>query len=166
MADTLPTTAADAEMASVAQPRHQLGAEPALHRVIYVSSSRIPFSDQDLVELLTIAQRNNHRVGISGMLLYNDGNWLQVLEGSREAVRSMFMRIRVDNRHQDVIQVLDEPIDSRLFDQWSMGFRNLSGADLSSLPGFTDFMNKGSNPRAFRPDASGCLEILRMFRDG
>jgi hypothetical protein len=166
MADTLSTPAANAATESAAQPRHQPSSEPALQRVIYVSSSRVPFSDQDLVDLLTVARRNNHLVGISGMLLYNDGNWLQVLEGSREAVRSMFMRIRADNRHQDVIQVLDEPIGSRLFDQWSMGFRNLSGADLSSLPGFTDFMNKGSNPRAFRPDASGCLEILRMFRDG
>ena len=137
-----------------------------LLRLIYVSTSINPFTDGELVDLLTLSRERNHAVGVTGMLLYNDGNWMQVLEGPPAAVRDTYARIRVDRRHQDVTKVVEDDVSERSFDQWSMGFRNLSLADANAIPGFSDFMNRGLERRGFRPDPSGCMELLAMFRDG
>lgn len=138
----------------------------ALHRIVYVSTSVPPFTEKALVNLLTQARQRNHEAGITGMLLYKEGNWMQLLEGSAQEVRNTFDRIRSDTRHQDITTVLEEPVAARLFDQWSMGFRNLSGEAVESISGFTDFMSRGHDRHGFKPDPSGCLEILRLFRDG
>ena len=140
--------------------------ESALLRIVYVSTSMPPFTEAGLLELLTHARRTNQGLGITGMLLYKDGNWLQVLEGSAPTVREMFGRIRRDPRHQDVTAVLEEPIAERQFDHWSMGFRNLAGHEADAIPGYTDFMSRGYGRHGFRPDPTGCLDILRLFRDG
>jgi hypothetical protein len=137
-----------------------------LLRLIYVSTSMTPFTDAELMDLLTLSRGRNHAVGVTGMLLYNDGNWMQVLEGPHGAVRETYSRIRIDPRHQDVTKVVEDDVSERSFDQWSMGFRNLSLADANAIPGFSDFMNRGLDRRGFRPDPSGCMELLTMFRDG
>jgi hypothetical protein len=137
-----------------------------LHRIVYVSTSMPPFTEQGLLDLLAQARKANQAEGITGMLLYKDGNWLQVLEGPTEAVTLMFSRIRRDSRHQDVTTVLEEPVSARLFDQWSMGFRNLSGREADSIAGFTNFMSRGYDRNGFKADPTGCMDILRLFRDG
>jgi hypothetical protein len=140
--------------------------EPSLFRIVYVSTSVPPFTEAGLVTLLARTRPTNEAADVTGMLLYKDGNWLQVLEGPTQAVRDMFRKIRADRRHQDVTPVIEEPITGRLFDQWSMGFRNLSARDFDTIPGFTDFMSRGYTRHGFKPDPSGCLDILRLFRDG
>lgn len=140
--------------------------ETALLRIVYVSTSVPPFTEDGLVDLLSRARQRNQGLGITGMLLYKDGNWLQVLEGKMASVQDMYQRIRGDVRHQDVTAVVEEGISDRLFEQWSMGFRNLSAGDPDAIPGFTDFMMRGYTRRGFKPDPSGCMEILQLFRDG
>ena len=140
--------------------------ETALLRIVYVSTSVPPFTEDGLVDLLSRARQRNQGLGITGMLLYKDGNWLQVLEGPDRAVNEIFGRIRRDPRHQDVTPVVEEPIAERQFDHWSMGFRNLAGREADSIPGYTDFMSRGYDRHGFKPDPSGCLDILRLFRDG
>lgn len=54
--------------------------------LIYGSSSTDRFSEADLVPLLQQAREKNQRLNVTGMLLYRDGNFLQVLEGERETV--------------------------------------------------------------------------------
>ncbi len=140
--------------------------DQGLLRLLYVSSSTAPFSDEDLVALLGKARRNNHAAGITGMLLHQDGNWMQLLEGAPETVRALYRRIRADRRHQGVTTLLEEPATQRLFAQWSMGFRALGPVDRVRLPGYSDFMTSSRGDPAPAHDATGCLEILQMFRDG
>jgi Sensors of blue-light using FAD len=67
--------------------------------LLYLSQSTIPFSKQDLRELLTKSRENNSQLGITGMLLFKGGNFLQVLEGRQETVMSLYERISRDSRH-------------------------------------------------------------------
>jgi Sensors of blue-light using FAD len=57
--------------------------------VVYLSEASVPFSEKDLRELLTKSRENNSELGLTGMLLFKSGNFLQVLEGKKEKVGSL-----------------------------------------------------------------------------
>ncbi len=78
--------------------------------------------------ILQSARRNNQALGITGLLLYIDGGFLQVLEGEEEAVHRIYTRIRADNRHWETRLMLDREAP-RAFGDWSMGFEHLTGDD-------------------------------------
>ncbi len=96
--------------------------QSSLFRLMYVSSGVRMFNDEELAELLAVARRNNAQLGITGMLLYLDGNFLQVLEGNESDVRRLFATISRDVRHRGLIVLLSQPIETRAFPDWSMGF--------------------------------------------
>lgn len=137
-----------------------------MYYLVYVSSARKPFTKPELVDLLTRARANNSRLGITGMLLYKDGNFIQILEGDRQEVENLYNIISQDPRHHDII-ILDQGLSSeRQFAEWSMGFRDLSDKDLHTLPGFSQFMNKPLSVATFRNNPSACHELLNLFREG
>ena len=141
------------------------GAGSGLHFLMYVSSARRKFGHAEIAELLAIAREKNSRIGITGMLLYKAGLFLQVLEGDSERVRDLYTKIASDNRHRACSVVMEGSIPERRFRDWSMAFRNLDDPDLSKLPGYSEFM---ANPRLFadiKDDPDGCWSVLRVFRD-
>ena len=135
-----------------------------MFHLVYVSSAVNPFSKEDLLDLLTIARANNSQLDITGMLLYKDGDFMQVLEGEETAVRALFEKIERDPRHRGTIVLLEENIPKRVFEDWSMGFRDLSDPELQNLPGFSQYMNRPLKADAYRFDPSGCLQLLGIFR--
>jgi Sensors of blue-light using FAD len=132
--------------------------------LVYVSSATRNFSEPDLVALLKQSQENNARLGITGMLLHKDGNFIQVLEGPDEAVNRLFETINSDERHQGTIRLLDRQVEQREFPDWSMGFRNLKDPAIRELPGFSEFMNEPLNSDLFRKDANRARKLLGIFR--
>lgn len=72
--------------------------------------------------------------------MFNAGCFAQVLEGKREVLESTFERIQQDHRHGDVSLLVFEPVDARLFGEWSMGFFGQRDAaefaDLAASTGF------------------------------
>jgi len=137
-----------------------------MFHLVYVSSAVEPFGRAELVEMLVKSRDKNKRLGITGMLLYQGGNFIQLLEGEEAAVRELFASIRQDPRHRGVIVVLDEPAGESLFGDWSMGFRDLADAEVQAMPGFTPFMNLSLSVEGFRDDPGGCMELLKLFRKG
>ena len=94
-----------------------------LRCLVYLSTARALFSDSELMELLKISQVRNAPAGITGLLLYSNGNFIQLLEGDGEAVQTLYARITRDPRHHNCIQLFDRAAETRLFPDWSMGFR-------------------------------------------
>lgn len=139
--------------------------DPGLHYLMYVSSARRKLAPADLAELLTRARAKNSRLGITGMLLYKAGLFLQVLEGDSDRVRELYDTIARDDRHRACSVVMEGVLPERRFSDWSMAFRNLDEPGLTSLPGYSDFMN---NPRLFaeiKDDPDECWSVLKVFRD-
>jgi Sensors of blue-light using FAD len=64
-----------------------------------------PFSTEELTDLLRKSRDNNAALGITGMLLYKDGNFMQVLEGDEERVRALATKVSQDRRHRGFIQL-------------------------------------------------------------
>ena len=136
-----------------------------LHCLMYVSSASRRFGTPELADMLTRAREKNHRLGVTGMLLYKAGLFLQVLEGESARVRDLYETIAGDPRHRACSIVQEGAIPRRQFSEWSMAFRNLDDAAVRSLPGYSPFME---NPRLFAEisdDPTGCWALLRVFRE-
>ncbi len=98
------------------------------------ASRAVPGLDQE--ELLAILRRSkvdNPSVGITGVLCFSGGIFLQVLEGGRSAVNRLYNRIAADKRHTDVELLLYQEIGERRFAGWSMGQVNMSRLNPSLL---------------------------------
>jgi len=132
--------------------------------LLYLSSATTQFSDSDLVNLLAEARKNNTQLDISGMLLYHDGNFLQVLEGPDDQVRHLFEKISGDERHQSVVKLIDRPIAERQFGEWSMAFRTTADAGLDTFEGYSNFLN---NPfsHEVKEHPSAAYQFLLAFRE-
>jgi Sensors of blue-light using FAD len=106
---------------------------------IYASAATYDLSCAELGKLLAVSRENNKRLGITGLLLYVEGNFFQVLEGERLAVESAFEEIERDPRHTHVTLIISEPISHRVFHDWSMGFSSLSHKKLAQIGGARNF---------------------------
>ncbi len=135
-----------------------------MFHIVYVSSAVRPFSSSELVELLSKAHVHNSNVGITGMLLYKDGNFMQVIEGEEEAVRTLDAKIKRDPRHRGMLMLLQGPLTERQFPDWSMGFRDLNAVDVHSIPGYTEFLNCPLTEAEFSKDPTRCKKLLMTFK--
>jgi len=99
-------------------------------------------------------------------MLFAKGNILQVLEGEDCAVHETFRRNERDVRHYDVFTLIDEDIDERQFDGWSMGYRTLSEVDLKELPDAAQIFQCKPSELATRVRPGAALVVLRSFADG
>ncbi len=132
--------------------------------LVYASSASELFSKEELLGLLDQSRASNLAAGLTGMLLYKDGNFLQVLEGEKGQVMDLFERIKHDPRHRGVLPILCEEIPERRFGDWSMGFRDMKDSNLESIPGFSTFLNQPFTAQGFRAHPSRAQKLLEMFR--
>ena len=126
-----------------------------LLQLIYISGASVPFSQKELKALLKKARKNNHELDVSGILIFHEGAFFQVLEGPPESVYAIYDRISQDARHDEVKLLLKCEVEERSFPDWSMGFVNIEKAsDLRSIPGFTDFFKPGFSLPEMRKENS------------
>lgn len=138
--------------------------ETTMEHIIYVSSAVTPFSEDQLVKLLSISRRNNASLGVSGMLLYKDGNFMQYIEGDAQKTNDLFVKISGDGRHRGIITLARGPIGERLFSDWSMGFRNLEDPTIHSIIGYNEFKNVPLSSATFQGSRSNSMKLLSLFR--
>jgi hypothetical protein len=136
----------------------------SLFFLVYVSSAVRPFSRPDLEDLLATSRKNNAELGITGMLLYKDGNFMQVLEGEEEPVRALYDKIGDDPRHRGEITLREGFAEGRQFPDWSMGFRDLESREVRDTPGYSEFLNTPLTGREFSEDPTRAQKLLLTFK--
>lgn len=102
-------------------------------QLIYASYAAQGMTSLDLQHLQHQSQTNNERKGITGLLLYKAGAFIQVLEGEEEGVLSLFNTISRDTRHTNIRKLVQQRTEMREFAQWSMGFGDLDTLELPQL---------------------------------
>jgi hypothetical protein len=107
-----------------------------MHQLIYTSHATRPISDADLTALLQWSQQWNAKYGVTGVLLYGNERFVQVLEGKVAALAELYGRILRDSRHHTVVRLAYSPIVERHFAQWSMAFRAAAPAQMAELVGY------------------------------
>ena len=129
--------------------------------VAYVSSAKKLLSAEELTTLLETCRRHNEALGITGALLYQDGNFMQVLEGEQGVVEELYDAIAADPRHRNVISLVRGTTPEPQFANWSMAFADRSGRDSVLAAQYRDFLAEESQGTG---DAGIGRRLLRSFR--
>lgn len=111
------TTAPEAAMPTSCDP-----AGTPLHQLVYRSQAYTTFSEQHLVALLEQARTHNQRHGLTGLLFYFEGQFVQFLEGCATELEPLYARIQRDSRHGQVTTLYQGTSTQRVFTGWSMAF--------------------------------------------
>jgi hypothetical protein len=130
----------------------------------YMSTASTPFDSKQMAALLQQSRENNERNGLTGMLLFKNGRFMQVLEGAEKDVRDRYAVIAADPRHTDLKTLVDESIERRRFPQWTMGVPDPVDADLREAPGYDSFFAAPSRRFDIQEDSSRAQLLLEWFR--
>ncbi|MFQ3646600.1 MAG: BLUF domain-containing protein [Anaerolineae bacterium] len=132
--------------------------------LVYTSMATRPMTEKDLLDILEVSRRNNTADEITGLLLYHNGNFMQVLEGPRANVEHTYQRIARDKRHHYVVTVLKQPITDRAFGAWKMSFVNLSNPTVADDPAYSRYLlDTLGDPGLYRHN-SIALSFIETFR--
>lgn len=137
----------------------------ALTQLIYVSDL-VDSKESELPSILESADRHNREDGITGMLLYSGGNFLQVLEGEKSRVHTTYERICADPRHRNITLLTQEEVPERQFANWSMGYRQLGAQDIARFPKHAPYFQFGFKASDFQAKPGAARELLEMFGKG
>jgi hypothetical protein len=143
------------------------GARDGLLSLVYASKAVVGFTGDDLEDLLTRSRASNADDAISGMLLFKDHRFLQLLEGPSDAVRAKMQLIRADPRHHDVLVLLEEPVRERQFPDWSMGYAADDPVHGVTIPGHRttfDDIDFIPDDHDAGPVLPALRELIRWFR--
>jgi hypothetical protein len=132
-------------------------------QLVYVSTAHEELAPQVLDAILVSSVKHNMPQQITGMLVYADGNFLQILEGAAAAVQETFDRVKDDSRHYGVLVIAHEPVEHREFQQWSMGFRRVTRDELTANPAYAPLIAGKINFSALGVRPGLAMEILRDF---
>ena len=132
-----------------------------MKQIIYISSAVKKMDDDDLLDILKTSRENNKKNNISGMLLYDNGSFIQVLEGEDSFVDNTFINIQNDERHNHILVMQNRDVDSREFSEWSMGFKNISNINKTKIDGYAQFQSLLFNNFS---DSSLAKKILLQFK--
>ena len=138
-----------------------------LCRLLYRSKLHDSVSWSDIVNIASHARVSNEENGITGMILSNDRDILQVIEGRLDNLNVLFNKIVFDNRHYQIELLSFETIPERSFDRWKMKEINLSRykGDMDNV--MQQFLIKPSDDcasRFFPHDAMKCLSLLSLVQ--
>lgn len=108
-------------------------------QVSYLSRATRDMSATDLLSLLMHAREKNTASGITGLLLYGNGTFLQVIEGEDAVIDGLVDRLGRDSRHADVRILSRRAVPERQYSDWSMGFEQVSEGALGAVEGLRGF---------------------------
>ncbi|WP_199611567.1 BLUF domain-containing protein [Flocculibacter collagenilyticus] len=136
-----------------------------LTHLIYCSATTEEnISKEALEALLESSRQNNKKIDVTGILLFHKGSFFQVLEGDKEVINNLYNKISRDPRHTDIKKVVEEPIEERAFEKWSMAYPKVTTDDLRSIKGLNDFFLAGNS---YLDLGEGRAKILlAAFKDG
>lgn len=105
------------------------------YRLIYSSEATAEMERTDLEQMLEESRLRNARRGITGVLVFVDGVFLQVLEGEQDDVEDLMTSIRRDPRHRNIKVFHEEEIDRRAFPAWRMAYLSPRAEEVSAWIG-------------------------------
>ena len=128
-----------------------------LYTLVYKSTALVELDRYELNPLLHQARARNKRLKITGLLLYANKRFLQVLEGEEKNVLSLYSEIQQDPRHTKLEVLMQNPIDKRMFPDWSMGYRKIDSNEYKNIPALSMFIDDDKISKPY--------ELLLEFRE-
>jgi len=132
-------------------------------QLIYISTASNSPNETELINLLEQARSRNHRRHITGMLLYSNRTYLQVLEGEAKDVLGLYEAICNDPRNEGNVVLRESEIPGRDFPDWSMGFENLENCSPDKLTGFVEVFGGRLDKTIAVNNKTNAIRLLMNF---
>lgn len=110
----------------------ELSQEPLLE-IVYSSETPEPMTQQAVRDLLDHARRKNAEMGVTGLLCYDNRQFLQIIEGQTDVIMDLFFEIQSDPRHTNIRILHEGDIDVRAFTDWKMAYEPIPSGLLPTL---------------------------------
>ena len=156
-----------------------------MKRIIYISKLAYALSNKEIESIGNISSQNNKQINITGMLVFFEKMFFQIIEGDDKAVDRLYEKIGNDPRHCDILRLkTEDDINERLFPDWYMKTINLddnvddllrpikillqtviethSIVERYTQPSILKILNKGLNPLTIKPVT---IEKVILFAD-
>lgn len=145
--------------------RSELATETSapLYFLIYVSRCKQPMTQEELLELLQPIQNHNRLNGVSGCLIHQDGEFMQLLEGKQQVLHALRDSIRTDKRHEDFRIVAEGPLHRRAFNDWGMVLRNLGQTENGNHPDFSVWQKRKIRFADLADDPQLCYAYITAY---
>ena len=92
------------------------------HAISYVSTASSKLNENNIEEILNRSEDKNNKKDITGLLLFSEGNFFQIIEGEEKMVKNLFQKIKEDQRHYNIIKLFEKPIQKESFDGYKCDF--------------------------------------------
>jgi hypothetical protein len=98
-----------------------------LSQLVYVSNREKNCTDEEIEKILASCKKNNPQLNITGILLYSDTKFIQLVEGEYKVINDLYNKIKTDSRHDQIRLISIGPIEKKAFPSWHMGARKIAG---------------------------------------
>ncbi|MFK7945994.1 MAG: BLUF domain-containing protein [Saprospiraceae bacterium] len=136
-----------------------------MYHLIYFSTGTKHFSEMELSELLKESRKNNQKNNITGILLLVEGCFLQILEGEKSTIKTLYNKVKKDTRHNDILKISEGTTQERVFKEWSMGFKNIPFVEYKKQVGFEDISNGDFIEKVIKTNHPRIIQTLHHFYD-
>ena len=113
------------------------------HELIYTSRACNKMSPKDLEALLIQSREKNLKINITGLLVYGNQEFVQLLEGSKDDIFDLYHTILNDERHTNVVLRWNGIVEQRSFKDWSMAFLNINELDYENMEAYSHYLQDG-----------------------
>ena len=133
----------------------------SIYCLVFTSVATRKISDEDLKGLLAKSRQYNLALNITGMLLYLDPYFMQILEGDESIIDEKFKKISNDEMHHKVSLTYKQPIEERSFSKGTMGFNKIGIEYFEDAENLIEIYKND----AFKKHPKEVIELLKMFND-
>jgi hypothetical protein len=130
-----------------------------IFHLVYSSTASIAVTQNVIDDILMVAREKNSAQQISGLLIYRNNHFIQLLEGIEFKVHKIYNKIKKDARHKDQTILAEFHSESRLFERWNMGMVKDEN-ESEKIAGKLELLLK--NPLGLKDDMKG--QVIEIFR--
>lgn len=137
-------------------------------QLIYISHAVGRIDRYGLERILQTARGFNAGRDVTGLLLFHEGSFLQILEGKKDDVDQVMARIKEDPRHAGIIVLQDKTVTARAFPDWSMGYCLYEDLLAPQQQGFLELKAFAATRGDYKPAQNVDVQIdmfLSLFRE-
>jgi len=133
-------------------------------QILYFSTAAEGIAEGDIEDILEKARINNPTENITGLLLCEEGHFLQLLEGQESKVHALYKKIRADARHTEVTAIFSRNVPHREFENWGMAHYKLTGEDADLKAAFQQVCDTGTAPEVTVHRRASAEQMIDYFR--
>lgn len=126
-----------------------------MYYIIYSSYATKPCNDEDLTELLVPSRQRNLFTGVTGVLFYSEGKFIQLIEGSETNIKTLYEKLSADPRHHNLQLHKQGEMAKRLFPDWTMAIKPISADNVDGILGFNDISS---------PNATSIESVITLYK--